>query len=51
MIMNCPECGALVEAREATVGLHHVVPGFQVRRGPVHERRCPHWRRDRPEDR
>lgn len=44
----CPECGARVEARMVDVGFHYRIPGMQVRLGPEHKHRCPHWRRERP---
>jgi hypothetical protein len=48
----CPECGASVETRDAEISFEYpgamVFRGFQVRRGPEHERRCKHWRAERP---
>ena len=42
---SCPECGELVETRYVRVGLYYGMRGFEVKLGPEHERRCPHWRR------
>ena len=45
---SCPECGAVVEARQAEIEAQYpgamVFAGFQVKRGPEHARRCRHWR-------
>lgn len=48
----CPECGNLVQARivesEANYLPSPVLRGVQVRLGPEHVRRCPHWRKEAP---
>jgi hypothetical protein len=44
----CPECGAYVTTRRTRIGFTILMPAFQVKLGPEHDRRCIHWRRVTP---
>jgi hypothetical protein len=53
--VNCPVCGAFVDAREATSEGNYpgamVFRTIQVRLGPEHRRVCRHWREKEPDER